>query len=134
MDISGLHSHSKNPSQMRSSKQNTFRAADQFKVCQHGSWQRVKFESGEPPPRKAVKSRILLQNSWIQRFRNRDDHRIPANASFGSEPESNAHALLNISDDFPNFQIIGDSSIGEEHSGQNFDEEDNDETLCSSHN
>ena len=73
----------------------------------------MKFESGEPPPWKAVKSRILLQNPWIQRFRNRDDQRIPSNASFGSGPVSNVHALSKISDDFPNFQIIGDSSIGE---------------------
>ncbi|XP_057533817.1 cold-regulated protein 27-like [Amaranthus tricolor] len=124
INSSGLHSQSQSKlsSHMRSSKHKTSRAADQ----------RMKLERGEPPPPKPGKSCIMLQNPWNHHFKSKDDLPIPASSSFGSEPMSFVHTLSNTSDNFRLCQTTRDSSI-EEHSGQNFDEEDDDETLCCMH-
>lgn len=137
MDSIRLHSHIQQSSHARSSKYHQSHAADKFKVYQHGCWQKLKYGSGEPPPQKAGECHLLLQNPWIQHFSSRGHEIMQDNASFGTQPVScggrdmYTHTLANISDSIPIYQTIGDSSIGEEFSDQNFGEEDNEEVTCS---
>ncbi|XP_010688909.1 cold-regulated protein 27 isoform X1 [Beta vulgaris subsp. vulgaris] len=137
MDSSYLYSQKMQPPYTRSSKHNESKAVDQFQIFQHGCWQRIKLGRGEPPPQRAGKCHLLLQNPWIQHFRSKYGQTIQGNASYGSQPggyEERAtytRTFADISDNFPICQTTADSSIGEEFSGQNFDEGHDAGRICS---
>ncbi|KAL2894610.1 UDP-N-acetylenolpyruvoylglucosamine reductase [Bienertia sinuspersici] len=131
MESSGLYSQMNCPSDMKSSRHKKSHTFDQ----------RIEVGRGEPPPQRAGNGRFLLQNPWIQHYRSRgrEDRNIKGTSSFGNQPMNcgertmYARALANMSDTFPIGQTVGDSSIGEGFSGQNFDEDDNEARTCSLH-
>ncbi|XP_021723789.1 uncharacterized protein LOC110691177 isoform X1 [Chenopodium quinoa] len=126
LNSSGLTSHMKQSSPMKYSKHNKSHVEDK----------RIKYGMGEPPPKEARKCRRLLQNQWIKHFSSGDHQIMQGDTSFDNQPincEGRAIytcTLANISDGFPVCPTIGDSSVGEEFSGQNFSEEDDEEVTC----
>lgn len=138
MDSSGWLTRNKHNSGMRSFKHTKSHTPDQFKVQQNGSWQSIKFCKGEPPPQEC---HFLQGNPWIQHYRagERQDQTTWGNTACGSQKVSSGARMMstcgltNIIKHSPVFRAHQDSSVGEEFSDQNFDEENEEGTGGSLH-
>lgn len=135
MCLSGWRTQKKHHPHMRSSKDAQSHTPDQYKVYRDGCWQRLKFDKGEPPPGEAEEPDSLQQNPWIQHFRAgvRQDQTVQGNSSFGGQNVGYGGRMLltcglaETAEHSPVYQGHQNSSLTEEFSDQNFNEESTEE-------